>query len=409
MTGRRDNALEGNHYMPEPAPRVPRLSEPLVSDEIVALLRAGAECPTPLMVLSSAETQANVLRFARAFPRAALFYAMKANPHVAVLGAVRAAGGGIDIASGPELRAALEAGFTPEHLIFSAPFKRAEAIRAAASAGVDLMVADSPGEVESVACHAPGARLIVRAAVPPARAVAGMGQKFGADHAEVLALLRQGSRLGLRPWGISFHVGSQCLEASAWLAAIAHVRPLWAHAAAEGMPLSLLDIGGGFPVAYTHPVPAVEDLAPPILHAAHDLFGAGSTPNPVLAIEPGRIVTDRTAALVSTVLGTALRYGHPYAYLDSGVFNGLHETLEGIAYRVYRERDILAGSLPTNGLSHVTLAGPTCDGSDIIAHDVPLPPLKIDDRLVFLQTGAYTTATEDFNGMRYPRVFLGDL
>jgi len=379
----------------------------LVSGEIITLLRAAAACPTPLMVLSPVETQANVWRFARAFPRAALFYAMKANPHAAVLGAVREAGGGIDIASGPELRAALGARFTPERLIFSAPFKRTEAIRAAAGAGVDLMVADSPGEVESVARYAPGVRLIVRAAVPPARAMAGMGQKFGADHADVLPLLRQGSRLGLRPWGISFHVGSQCLEASAWLAAIAHVRPLWAHAAAEGMPLSLLDIGGGFPVAYTHPVPEIEDLAPPILHAAHDLFAAGSAPDPILAIEPGRIVTNRAAAMVSTVLGTAVRYGHPYVYLDSGVFNGLHETLEGIAYRVFRERDVLAGALPSDGLIQVTLAGPTCDGSDIIAHDVPLPPLKIDDRLVFMQTGAYTTATEDFNGMRYPPVFLG--
>lgn len=393
--------------MPESALQAPPHSPPLVSDAIVSLLRDAAQCPTPLLVLSASEVKTNVLRFTRAFPRAAIFYAMKANPHPAVLGAVREGGGGIDIASGPELRAALGAGFTPERLIFSAPFKRAAAIREAADAGVDLMVADSPGEVESMARNAPGCRLIVRAAVPPARAMAGMGQKFGADHADVLPLLHHGRRLGLRPWGISFHVGSQCLEASAWLAAIAHVRPIWAHAAAEGMPLGLLDIGGGFPVAYTHPVPEIEELAPPILHAARDLFHTGSAPDQVLAIEPGRIVTNRAAALVSTVLGTAIRYGHSYVYLDSGVFNGLHETLEGIAYRVFREKDVLGGCIPSEGLNQVTLAGPTCDGSDIIAHDVPMPPLTIGDRLVFLQTGAYTTATEDFNGMAYPTIFQG--
>ncbi|HVA90528.1 MAG TPA: hypothetical protein VNL71_11890 [Chloroflexota bacterium] len=394
--------------MPESVLQLSRPSPSVVSDSLLSLLHGASACPTPLLVLSASHIRANLLRFQNAFAKAEIFYAMKANPHPAVLGALHQGGGGIDIASGPELQAALSAGFMADRLIFSAPFKRADAIRASARAGVDLMVADSPGEVESMARHAPGARLIIRAAVPPARALAGMGQKFGADHANVLPLLHLGRTLGLRPWGISFHVGSQCLEAAAWLAAIAHVRPIWVHAASEGMPLSLLDIGGGFPVAYTHPVPEIEDLAPPILHAARDLFAAGSAPNPRLAIEPGRIMTDQAAALVCTVLGTAVRYGHPYVYLDSGVFNGLHETLEGIAYGVFRERDVLAGTIPTEGLTHVTLAGPTCDGSDIIAHDIPLPPLATNDRVVFVQTGAYTIATEGFNGMGYPAVLLGD-
>ncbi|MGH2389255.1 MAG: type III PLP-dependent enzyme [Chloroflexota bacterium] len=385
-----------------------RPAPPVVTDPIAYLLRETAELPTPLLVLSASQTRENFDRLAAAFPDTAIFYAMKANPHPAILHALQESGCGIDIASGPELRAALGAGFSADRMIFSAPFKRPAAIREAAEAGVGLMVADSPGEVESIARHAPGACLIIRASVPAAQAVAGMRQKFGADLEEVVPLLHQGRRQGLRPWGISFHVGSQCIEAAAWLSAIAHVRPIWAQAAAEGIPLSLLDIGGGFPVPYIHPVPAIEDLASPILRAARQLFAGGSAPRPALAIEPGRIMTNHAAALVTTVLGTAVRGGRRYVYLDSGVFNGLHETLEGIAYGVYREGDLLAGRGASTSLIPVTLAGPTCDGSDVIAHAVPLPPIAIDDRLVFLQTGAYTIATEDFNGMYYPTVFLED-
>jgi ornithine decarboxylase len=385
-----------------------RPAPPVVADPIAYLLRETAGLPTPLLVLSATQTRENFDRLSAAFPDTAIFYAMKANPHPAILHALQESGCGVDIASGPELRAALGAGFSADRMIFSAPFKRPAAIREAAEAGVSLMVADSPGEVESIARQAPGARLIVRASVPAAQAVAGMRQKFGADLEEIVPLLHQGRRLGLAPWGISFHVGSQCLEAAAWLTAIAHVRPIWAQAAAEGMPLALLDIGGGFPVPYVYPVPAIEDLAAPILRAVRQLFAGGSAPCPTLAIEPGRIMTDHAAALVTTVLGTALRGGRRYVYLDSGVFNGLHETLEGIAYGVYRERDLLAGRVSAATLTPVTLAGPTCDGSDVIAHGVPLPPIAIDDRLVFLQTGAYTIATEDFNGMYYPTVFLED-
>jgi ornithine decarboxylase len=381
---------------------------PRIADPIAYLLRETAELPTPLLVLSASQTRENFRRLASAFPDTSIFYAMKANPHPAILHALQESGCGIDIASGPELRAALGAGFTADQMIFSAPFKRPTAIREAALAGADLMVADSPGEVDSIARHAPGARLIIRASVPAVQAVASMRQKFGADPSEIVSLLHQGRRQGLRPWGISFHVGSQCLEASAWLAALAHVRPTWAQAAAEGMPLSMLDIGGGFPVPYIYPVPAIEELAEPILWAARQVFAGGSALNPRLAIEPGRIMTDQAAALVTSVLGTAVRGGNRYVYLDSGVFNGLHETLEGIAYGVYRQSDVLAGRAPSTGLSPVTLAGPTCDGSDLIAHAVPLPPITVDDRLVFLQTGAYTIATEDFNGMYYPTVFLED-
>ena len=365
---------------------------------LARLLKIAHEVCTPALLIDPAVVEANYRRIAAAFPASHLYYAIKANPHPSVLTPLIAAGCGLDVASRSETELALALGTPPENLCYSAPFKREADIHFAHRRGVRLFVADSPGEVEKIAAHAPGARLLVRVAVRPGRSITPMGSKFGADPEDVLTLLTLGRDRGLAPYGMHFHVGSQCLEADAWAAAIAQCAGLWQAAEAAGMPLRLMDIGGGFPVRYDAPVPSIEAIAAPTLAALRVHLGAAVE----LGLEPGRWMSRGAATLVTEVIGRARRGGEEWVYLDAGVYNGMIDTTEGVFYPM-RALDELAGG-PRRPRQRVTLAGPTCDGNDVMARGIEAPELAIGDRLLFAQAGAYTTSFERFNGIAYPGV-----
>jgi ornithine decarboxylase len=340
----------------------------------------------------------NYRRIAAAFPASSIYYAVKANPDPSIVTALIRSGCGLDVASRSELDMALDLEAKPHQLIFSAPFKRSAEIAHAFRQGVTLFVADSPGEVDNIATSAPGSYVLIRVAVPSGKALSPMGAKFGANYADVLALLERARHAGLVPWGLHFHVGSQCTDAAAWARAIAFVAPLW-HAAAEaGIPLHVMDIGGGFPVRYNESVPAIEAIARSTLEAAQIELGPGVR----LALEPGRWMSRRAGTLVTEVIGMARRGEDNWVYLDAGVYNGLIDMTEGVVYPM-RTPDELLGA-QRRPRRRVTLAGPSCDGNDVMARNVEVPEVAIGDRLVLFQAGAYTTAFQRFNGLDFPQV-----
>jgi ornithine decarboxylase len=204
--------------------------------------------------------------------------------------------------------------------------------------------------------------------------------------------------LGLRPWGLSFHVGSQQTDPLAYAAAIGEAAMLFTDLSDRGLDLRFLNLGGGFPTRYRSDVPPVDDFADAIMGAMTSHFGNAL---PDMAIEPGRAIVGNAGVVSSEVVLVSKRNPHPdaprWVYLDIGRFGGLAET-EGEAIR-YRLRT------PHDGgpRGPVVLAGPTCDGADILyersGYQLPLA-LKEGDRLEFDTAGAYVTtyAAQGFNG-----------
>ncbi len=362
------------------------------------LIHLAQTVQTPSLLVDSQVVGDNYRRIAAAFPSSSIYYAVKANPDPSIVAALIRSGCGLDVASRTELDIALDLEAKPHQIIFSAPFKRAAEIAHAFRRGVTLFVADSPGEVENIALSAPGSYILIRVAVPSGDALSPMGAKFGANYEDVLPLLEQARRAGLVPWGLHFHVGSQCMDAMAWARAIAYVAPLWREAAAAGMPLHLMDIGGGFPVRYNESVPSIETIAQGSLDAVTRHLGAGVR----LALEPGRWMSRRAAMLVTEVIGMARRGMDDWVYLDAGVYNGLIDMTEGVVYPM-RTTDELQRA-QRRPRQRATLAGPSCDGNDVLARDVEIPEVVIGDRLVLFQAGAYTTAFQRFNGLDFPQV-----
>ena len=166
----------------------------------------------------------------------------------------------------------------------------------------------------------------------------------------------------------------------------------------SGLDLRFLNLGGGFPTRYRSDVPAPEAFADAIMKAMTDHFGNDL---PDMAIEPGRAMVGNAGVVSSEVVLVSKRNPDPEAprwvYLDIGRFGGLAETEgEAIRYRLTTPHDGQA-------TGPVVLAGPTCDGADILyersGYELPLA-LRDGDRVTVETAGAYVTtyAAQGFNG-----------
>jgi len=224
--------------------------------------------------------------------------------------------------------------------------------------------------------------------------------KFGVSGDEALALFDMAKEYGLEPIGLSFHVGSQCLRAQNWVNAIRACGAIWERAEACGHHFHFLDIGGGYPAGHYHDatIPTIEGIGELTMEAISQYIPHA---NPMLILEPGRGMVGESGRLVVSVVGKAKRGGDEWLYLDAGVFNGLMETFEGFP-PVTR---LLAADADDRPMVSYTLAGPSCDSCDVVARNLELPEIHIGDRLMFLDTGAYTNEyAVAFNGFPIPSV-----
>lgn len=358
---------------------------------------------TPCLVVDLDIVAAKYRDLRRALPAAEVFYAVKANPAPEILARLVALGASFDTASAGEIRQVLAAGAEPSRISFGNTIKKASDIAFAHAAGIDLFVFDSEAELRKIAAAAPGARVFCRILVAGEGALWPLNRKFGCAPDMAADLLALAPELGLDAYGVSFHVGSQQLDPEQWGGAIAATKSVFDRAAAAGVTLRMVDLGGGFPATYG-PAPlgaataTIADYGAAIARAMGDAFGGDQ---PAVIVEPGRyMVGDAGVLETEVVLVSRKSYEDErrWVYLDVGRFGGLAETEgEAIQYRIRTARDSASAMAP------VVLAGPTCDSADILYDKAgyALPTdLKSGDRLRILSTGAYTTtySAVNFNG-----------
>ena len=353
---------------------------------------------TPYLSVDLSVVRARFAELRAALPGARVFYSVKANPAPRVLATLAGAGAGFDVASVGELRLALAAGATPATLCHANPVRTATDVLEAARAGVGLFVTDSAEDLAVLSRHAPGAEVLVRLAVDEDGAATPFGGKFGCSRAEAAGLLRRAGTCGLRPVGLSFHVGSQQLRPGAWRAAVEAASAVVADAGWSRLPL--LDVGGGFPVRYREDVPSLDRIAGEIRAAVRTGFPDDP---PELAVEPGRFLVAEAGVLHASVVRVSRRHdGRRWVYLDVGRYGGLAETEgEAIGYRLATAHDG-RGSGQHGGTAPAVLAGPTCDGDDVLYREVELPvALRAGDRIRIMAAGAYTASYSavGFNGL----------
>jgi len=364
----------------------------------IARFLESTALPSPCLVVDVDLVEHFYRELASALPEAQVFYAVKANPADEIVARLAKRGASFDTASLGEIDLALAHGVEPERISFGNTIKKQKDIAAAFDRGVRLFAFDSEAELEKLAAAAPGAQVFCRILVDCAGAEWPLSRKFGCETAMAADLLVRAKNLGLVPYGVSFHCGSQQTDLAQFDKAIGEAAALFAAVAARGVKLAMLNVGGGFPSRYHRDVPPIEAYGEAIRASVARHFGADQ---PELVVEPGRYIVGDAGVVTSEVVLVAHKGGQDerrWVFLDVGKFHGLAETMdEAIKYRLITPHDG-GDTVP------VVLAGPTCDSADILYEktDYRLPTaLKAGDKVLILSTGAYTTTYSSiaFNGM----------
>ena len=332
------------------------------------------------------------------FEFAKVYYAVKANPAVEIIDLLKDKGSNFDIASIYELDKVMNQGVSADRISYGNTIKKSKDIRYFFEKGVRLFATDSEADLRNIAKAAPGSKVYVRILTEGSTTADWpLSRKFGCQTDMAMDLLILARDLGLVPYGISFHVGSQQRDISVWDAAIAKVKVIFERLKEEdGIVLKLINMGGGFPANYITRTNSLETYGEEIIRFLKEDFGDDL---PEIILEPGRSLIANAGILVSEVVLVARKSRtavERWVYTDVGKFSGLIETMdESIKFPIWTEKK--------GEMEEVVIAGPTCDSADIMyehyKYGLPLN-LAIGDRMYWLSTGAYTTSYSavEFNG-----------
>ncbi len=352
---------------------------------------------TPLFLISKSKLLNQLKRFQTLLPRVKPFYAVKSNCHPFILKTFAEAGIGFDVASIYEMKTLLDMGVSPERMVFANTVKTPEALKFAASHNINLMTFDSEYELNKIAKYAPQAKVLVRIKVPNVGSMVELSLKFGAEPPDAIPFLIKALKLGLKPVGVSFHVGSQNIHIENYLDALEIASIIFKDANLKQIPLEILDIGGGFPIKHFDDEKDLFTItAASINKELNRLFSE----NIKIIAEPGRVLCGPAGILVMRVIGKSIRNNKHWYYLDDGVYG----SLSGIVYDHCKYQY----KVLKKGITQITtLAGPTCDSFDIISTSEELPELDIGDIVYVENIGAYSWATAtNFNGLPPAKVVV---
>jgi diaminopimelate decarboxylase len=369
---------------------------------------------SPLYVydLDEAECQAKAL-FELLPKSAQVLYSVKANPIPEVCAALRTAGCRVEIASPLELKVVLEAGFAPDQILCSGPGKTAALVREMLLAGVSHFSCDSWYDLERLSGVAAETRkpanVLLRLQVSGAPSgkvgVGAMQSHFGADPAELLhsGTERVSALRGANLAGIHIYLGGQIQSAEKLAGTFEYAIQLAEEIVQAGLPLRILDLGGGFPWPFgTSDAPV--DISALREKLQHVNAQRRLTVDSELWFESGRYLIASSGVLLSTVLDVKVAHGgKTYIILDTGMIH-----LGGMAGlgRIYRAVASIEPLGESRGetIDSADVVGPTDYALDYVTRDASVPSLKPGDVVAIPNVGAYglTASLVAFAGLQPP-------
>lgn len=362
----------------------------------------GLQLQTPCFVFSKDKIIEKLKGFEAVFPEAGVFYAMKANFDPQILKVLAETGAGFEVASKFELELLKELNVPPEKIIYGTSVKPIDHIKTFYDYGVRVFACDSFMELEKMAPYAPEAKVFVRLHVDNKRSEIDLSEKFGVTPEKAVRLLQKTKELGMTPYGVSFHVGSQATDPHAWANNLEVAHGVIEEVKKEGIELEIINIGGGYPCKYTSTQDHVmlEEIVENIREKYNEL---GLTQK--IITEPGRGLIADTGVALTSVFGRKNKDDKKWLFLDMGVYMGLFEVMAYQGSTRYRVTPLRKSDAPQTTFA---LAGPTGDGPDVIDREVLLPEdMQNGDVLVVHDIGAYSLPCIcNFHAFPSPRVYL---
>lgn len=339
----------------------------------------------PRFLVRPHEISAAAQCFLEGFP-GTVHYAVKCNPNPAVLQTIWDAGvHSFEVASIEEVRLVRQF-WKMAKLRFMHPVKYPSDVREAYEIhGIRDFALDHEDElhkIQQATNNADDLSLIVRIRARSDAAVMPLNRKFGIDNSAASSLLKKCRSVAHRV-GLTFHVGSQCMDAAAYSNSIQYAARL-----AEGIDVDILDVGGGFPASYPgmHPAPLqqyFEEIRCATLES--------SLCNAELWSEPGRAMVASGCSLLVPVLARR----NDTLFIGEGTYGSLFDA--GSPRFPFPVRLVRQSSAAMGGFRFF---GPTCDELDVMEGPFMLPADVLPgDFLEVGQLGAYgESLSTGFNG-----------
>ena len=323
--------------------------------------------------------------------RAVVHYAIKANANPQVLRTIREYGLGADCVSGGEIKAALQAGFSPDKIVFAGVGKADWEINLGLEHGIFCFNVESIPELEIIneLAEAKGVVANVEFRVNPdvkahthANITTGLAEnKFGialGDIEKVIVLAQQMEYVKFI--GLHFHIGSQILNMNDFAALCNRVNELLEQFEKHHIKVENINVGGGLGVDYQHPnrqaIPDFQDYFKTINSLIRRREGQ------VLHFEPGRSVVAQCGSLISKVLYVKQGTNKQFAILDAGMTDLIRPAL----YQAYHKIENISSELP---METYDVVGPICESSDVFGKAVDLNQTKRGDYIAIRSAGAY--------------------
>ncbi|MHC4251996.1 MAG: diaminopimelate decarboxylase, partial [Planctomycetota bacterium] len=371
----------------------------------------ATEFGTPLYVYSKGTLLDHYGKLASAFEEfdPVICYSVKANSNLAVLRTLREAGCGFDIVSGGELFRALRAGADAGKVVYAGVGKTDRELDEAVSAGIRLFTVESLPELEAISARAEalGKQVSVALRTNPdvdahthAHITTSTAEvKFGLDIGTVRRTLSEPGRFpGVRLDGLHLHIGSQIVETEPYRLALERVVPIMKELRSGSVPLSHLDIGGGFGINYrgseAQPAEAFAKTIAPLVKES----GAK------LVLEPGRFIVGNAGILLARVTYVKRTPKRRFVIVDAAMNDLIRPALYGSVHAIWPVKAFGPPPArggepdPTSQLSPADVVGPICESGDFLGKDVELPEVERGDLIAVFSAGAYGfTMSSNYN------------
>lgn len=319
-------------------------------------------------------------------------YAVKANSNPKILSIIKEKGFGADCVSGGEILAALRAGIPANKIVFAGVGKSDWEIEAGLGAGIFCFNVESVPEMEVISelAHKKGVIAHVCVRVNPEvgahtikEITTGKAEnKFGIAMRDMIDVIRLTKTLpNLCFEGLHFHIGSQILEYSDFVALCERIEELQQQLEAEHIKVKNINVGGGLGISYEnpdeYPIPDFKGYFE--TYHKHLKLRSGQQ----VHFELGRSVVGQCGTLISKVLYVKQGVAKQFAIVDAG----FTELIRPAFYHAVHRIENITSSESEEETYDVV--GPICESSDVFAKEYQLKKTRRGDLIAFRSAGAY--------------------
>ncbi|HLU74257.1 MAG TPA: type III PLP-dependent enzyme [Nonomuraea sp.] len=326
------------------------------------------------------------------------YFSLKANPHPEIGRTLRERGARAEISSTGELDAAFAAGFDAAEILYTGPGKTPDELAVALDAGVRTFSVESLSDLRHVGDAATVRGVVADCLIRVNSAesggttsirMTGTPSQFGIDSETLPALMPELSAVpGTRLAGVHLFSLSNAKDEGSLIAEFRQTAATAARLREEtGMPIGLLDLGGGFAAPYlSHGERTFyAGLRAALEEVLDGYFPGWRDGTPRVAVESGRYLVGDCGELVCTVVNVKESRGRRFVILDAGI-----NVLGGMS-GLGRLLPITVGvdAAPGEPTEPATLVGPLCTPGDILGRNVDVPRLNPGDVVTIPNAGAY--------------------